>query len=276
MEVSGLRVTPWRRYGHDRLYVSLPDGVNIAWFDRRSGQLTVLAEPYRAQALAALAPYRAGAPGPAPEPPGPPPPQDDLALNRPGEALHARISELAPVRWRELLRRVLRRPSDVDRWRTGLRGEQIVAAELARLTGGGWYVLHAVPLPRDVDIDHLLIGPGGVFCLNTKHHPKASVRVGDDMVWLGRQSYPHVRKSRREAVRASAVLSRHCGFPVPVQPVLVFVGAAKLTVSPTLRDVRVLRERQLGTLGATGGVLSPSAAERVHTTARNRRIWRTA
>ncbi|MFF6784538.1 nuclease-related domain-containing protein [Streptomyces sp. NPDC012510] len=27
----------------------------------------------------------------------------------------------------------------------------------------GWWVLHSIPLPRNVDLDHLLIGPGGVF-----------------------------------------------------------------------------------------------------------------
>jgi hypothetical protein len=45
--VNELRVVPWKRYGHDRLYVNLPDGENVAWLDRRTGQLNLLIDEYR-------------------------------------------------------------------------------------------------------------------------------------------------------------------------------------------------------------------------------------
>ncbi|MCZ0989133.1 nuclease-related domain-containing protein [Streptomyces diastatochromogenes] len=38
-----------------------------------------------------------------------------------------------------------------------------MGAELDRLRPQGWRVLHSVPLPREVDLDHLLIGPGGLL-----------------------------------------------------------------------------------------------------------------
>ncbi|MCE0446144.1 NERD domain-containing protein [Streptomyces tricolor] len=44
--------------------------------------------------------------------------------------------------------------------------------ELERLASYGWHVLHGVPKSNGGDIDHLLIGPGGVFSLNTKTHPR--------------------------------------------------------------------------------------------------------
>ncbi|MEV0525811.1 nuclease-related domain-containing protein [Streptomyces sp. NPDC050439] len=52
---------------------------------------------------------------------------------------------------------------------------------MARLSSYGWRVLHGVPKANGGDIDHLLIGPGGVFSINTKNHDAASVWVGDMM-----------------------------------------------------------------------------------------------
>ncbi|MGD9485615.1 nuclease-related domain-containing protein [Streptomyces sp. TRM70308] len=274
----GLRISPWHRHGHERLSVSLPGGERIAWYDRRSGRLTVLVEAYRDQALATLTPYLTGRPHPSaqtpPDPLAAPLPQDDLALHRPGETPRRTAGAPRPGR-RALLRRLAGGRPDAARGHADPRGEHVVGAELERLTGGGWYVLHAVPLPPETAIDHLLVGPGGVFCLHTERHPRATARVGEDLVRVGRHAHPYVRQARREAVHASAALTRHCGFPVPVRPVLVLVGVRRLTVVPTLHDVCVLRDRQLGALGATGGVLSPATAARVHAVARDRATWPT-
>jgi hypothetical protein len=38
------RVSAWRRYGHDRLYLNLPSGQKVAWFDCRSGKPHLLVE----------------------------------------------------------------------------------------------------------------------------------------------------------------------------------------------------------------------------------------
>ncbi|UFR07365.1 NERD domain-containing protein [Streptomyces sp. Go40/10] len=77
----------------------------------------------------------------------------------------------------------------------------------------------------EVDIDHLLIGPGGVFSINTRHHHKRAVRVGDDFVKVDHgKPEPYARKSRAEASRVARVLERYGDFSVPVEPVLVFVG----------------------------------------------------
>jgi hypothetical protein len=57
---------------------------------------------------------------------------------------------------------LLGRHSEAYGWRKGLAGERKVGAELERLVRKDWRVLHSIPLPRDVDIDHLLIGTGGV------------------------------------------------------------------------------------------------------------------
>ncbi|AXK37674.1 NERD domain-containing protein [Streptomyces armeniacus] len=335
--MSGLRVSRWKRYGHDRLYVSTAEGAAVAWLDCRNGEVTVLAESHREGALEALRPYLAArrpeppptesgpaaerptgeppAPSASAEPPAPaaprspdaraapgrspapdgvrlpsaperargsataaPPlsPDDDLARNRPGESSQRKLDELgvhpAAHLFRRLLR-LLRLRSDAESWHRGLQGERAVAAELRRRCPDGWRVLHSIPLPGDVALDHLLIGPGGVFCVSTESHPKAQIQVGDDVVKIGGQDYPYVRESRGEAAGAARVLSRACGFTVEVTPLLVFVGAASVTVEPALLDVRAVERRQLAALVAASGVLAPQRVEEVYAAARDRRTW---
>ncbi|MFT9787506.1 nuclease-related domain-containing protein [Streptomyces rhizosphaericola] len=269
--MSGLRVSVWKSYGHDRLYVNRSDGEKVAWLDRRTGYLQLLVEEQRDAVLDALAPYLTALPGPVAhkalrfE--------DDLARNRPGDALQEKVDELTPGFWRWVLARSSGRRLEVDSWRTGLAGERRVGAELERLVRRGWRVLHSIPLAGNVDIDHVLIGPGGAFCFNTKCHRGARVWVGDDSVRIGGQSYPYVRKSRAEARRASAALTRACGFPVEVQPVLAFVAVAELQVVPTLRDVRVLQERDIAAFKHLETGWRPDKAELVYAAARDRHTW---
>ncbi|MET9291513.1 NERD domain-containing protein [Streptomyces sp. NPDC003077] len=204
------------------------------------------------------------------------PPDDDLAPNRPGEALRSRLAEQPRGAAALLFARVLGRHPPQDAWRGALLAASAVGAELDGLGAGGWYVLHSVPLPPNAVIDHLLIGPGGVLCVQDHHVPRARVRVGGDEVRTGRrgQVFPYVRWCRQAAHRASYVLTRGCGFAVRVRPVLAFVGAARVEVDPGLRGIRVARdEREAAALGALGGVLAPERVERVHTVARNRRTW---
>lgn len=282
--VSDLKITVWKRYGHDRLYVNLANGVAVAFLDRDTGRVTVLREEHRGAAMEVLARYVppvAPTLAPPSRPPTPPLPpltvQDDLALNRPGAALRDKLAVEGPGPVERLIAWLLRRDSEWDSWRKGLAGERRVGSELQRLSSRGWRVLHSVPLPREVDIDHLLIGPGGVFSINTKHHQNAKVWVGDDSVKVNHgRPHPYARKSRAEARRVQKVLGPHCDFEVPVEPVMVFVGVSELKRVATLLDVRVYREREVAALGPLKGALSLEQVERVYQVARHRRAWELA
>lgn len=283
--MSELRVTPWKRYGHDRLYVSTPDGTNVAWFDRKTGELKLLVEHARDAALDALAPYVTEHAPPRPHQdsgaPAPPRPQDspenDLALNRPGEALRRMLAAEAPGKWERLCAKLLRFRSEWDSGESGLKGEIRIGRHLDRLASrGDWHVLHSVPLPRDVDIDHLLIGPGGVFCVNTKRHPGKDVWVGDHVAKINNgtpQHYP--RKARAEAERVRKTLQPHCDFPLTVHPVLAFTGTSRLRTAPTLKDVHVYEDRGILALRRTPRTLTPTQIATLHNTARNRTTWPT-
>ncbi|MCS0635111.1 NERD domain-containing protein [Streptomyces sp. LP05-1] len=308
-----LRVSEWRRHGHDRLYVNAPGGRTVAWFDRKTGRVEVKDELLRSAILDALAPHltRPGpplstprpGPGPGPGPlpatrPGPPSsgprpavappaplaspapplyPEHDLALHRPGDLLRPKAREESPAVLLRCLRWLLGRPVPAGPWTTGLRGEKLVGRELARLERHGWHALHSIPLSPTWDIDHLLIGPGGVFSLNTKHHPAKAVWVGDHAVRVNHgEPRPYLRKSRQEAATVKRALERATGFPVDVTPLLVFVRPARLDVVPTLRDVRALRERDLTAYGRVTGKLHPGQVEALYTAARDRRAWSAA
>jgi hypothetical protein len=279
--VSELRVSPWKRYGHDRLYVNRAGGEKVAWLDRRTGTLHVFAEEDREAALEALAPYldqwtssqaRDSSSTPV-DGRGQQESTADLSTNKPGAAVRDKLEELAPGWVERALAILLGRRSETYGWRRGLAGERKMGAELERLTSRGWRVLHSVPLPRDVDIDHLLIGPGGVFCVNTKFHKRARVWVGDDSVKIHGQSYPYVRKSRAEARRASGALTRACGFTFDVYPVLAFVGVERLTTVPTLRDVRVVRQREVSAFKGMTGVWTPAEVDAIYVSACRQRTW---
>jgi len=55
-----------------------------------------------------------------------------------------------------------------ERWARGAAGERKVGATLEAL-GPGWHVLHDIYLGRG-NIDHIVVGPGGTFTVETKSH----------------------------------------------------------------------------------------------------------
>ncbi|MFJ9023636.1 nuclease-related domain-containing protein [Streptomyces sp. NPDC102259] len=79
-------------------------------------------------------------------------------------------------------------------------------------------------------MDHLAIGPAGVFAINSKRHRGKSVWYGDAAITVNGATTRHIAISQSEARRIARVLSRHCGVAVPVRPVISVVHAARLTV----------------------------------------------
>lgn len=268
--MSGLRVIPTWRHGQERLYVCLRDGRNIAWYDREAARINLLSEDRREDVLEVLGPFVTG-----PVTVGPPPvptpaelarltlhPDDDLAPNRPGEALLVDLDRDPGPTHR------LRRP---DPRRRALTAEQAVGEALDRLDGAGWHALHSIALPGGDRIHHLVIGPGGLFALHALYARKQKVTISDPMVSLGRREpYPLLRRVRADADRASYALTAE------VHPVLVLVGPSGVAIPGPLREVRVLRETEVEGLGRLGGVLKPADVEALHAMARDRRVWAAA
>ena len=209
--------------------------------------------------------------------PGDAPGWQDLAANRPGSAARHKALELrqaAPIK--TFVARVLNVHTDERGWRIGADGEEKVAMRLQRL-GEGWYVLHAVPVgEKDSDIDHVVIGPPGVFTLNTKNHSRARVWIAERSFLVNGRKTDYLSKSRFEAERASKLLSASCRFPITAEPVIVVMAAA-LTIKAQPRDVHVVARKQITNwLSSRPPVLDPKTVDTIHEQARRDSTWRTA
>jgi Nuclease-related domain len=80
-----------------------------------------------------------------------------------------------------------RASADTLVWRRGAAGERRTARLLAPLERRGWAVLHDLAIPGTAaNIDHLVIGPGGVLVIDSKQY-RGKLRLDSyGMVWHGR------------------------------------------------------------------------------------------
>ncbi len=163
----------------------------------------------------------------------------DLASNRPGQSVLEQADQLyADWRQQPLLRRLLTRRDDRS-WRLGAAGEELVARRLTKL-GEAYQILHSIPIGnRQSGIDHLVIGPGGIFAVNTKSHAGKSIWVRDETVLINGQRVHHVRNSRFETDRVARILSELMGYDVPVTGLVLVVHQRDFAVREQPRDGRV-------------------------------------
>lgn len=301
--MSDLAVVPWSRYGKKRLYVKTADGTEVGHIDLVTGAIVATADGF-ADELAAIArarldlpvasrpisesppaswapPQPVDAPHLVPVGDGPPlecvdvPGNVDVSTNIAGAAARAKRDEVnaqAPVR--NLVARMLGVKTDERAWRVGAKGEEKVGKELTKLPEG-WHVLHAVQVSdAGTDIDHVVIGPAGVFTLNSKRHPDGKVTVYDRALYVNGVKVDYLNKSRGEARRASRLLTDSCGFPVPVCSAIVFVDLADIKEKGRPDDVLITTRRRLVSLLQGLPVsLSPDKARAIHQQACDGRTW---
>ncbi|TQO20520.1 nuclease-like protein [Rhodoglobus vestalii] len=167
--------------------------------------------------------------------------------------------------------------ADAASWFSGAHGELKVGALLSRL-GTEWTVLHAVPAGTgDSDIDHVAIGPAGVFTINTKRHRGQKIWVGNHVLMVGGHKTDHLRNSRHEAARAAERLTAAAGIPVDVHPIVAIVDAAPFTVKQSPSEVSVMDARSLRRwLKRRKALLDPETVQRISDAAMDSRIWHAA
>jgi Nuclease-related domain len=131
-------------------------------------------------------------------------------------------------------------------------GELLVGDMLDNL-GPRWDVLHVVPVDTDErDLDHLVIGPPGVFTISTENFPGQEFRVngealsvGNRQLAVGSRQLDHILMARRLGERAAERLSAAAGRPVEVTPLLVAVTPTRLVLREAPRGVGVVTSKQL-------------------------------
>lgn len=204
----------------------------------------------------------------------------DLAATRAGAAAREQalaLKQTAPVR--TFLARVLGVKTDERAWRIGADAEEEVAARLRKL-GDAWKVLHAVPVGENgSDIDHVVIGPGGVFTINTKHHPDAAIWVGGNTFMVDGHRVPYVRNSRFEAQRTARMLTAALGgVPVSTTGLIAVMGARKgftIRTQPDDGAVVVMTRREIARwLDKRPEVLTSEEVEAIYAVARRSDTWR--
>jgi len=133
---------------------------------------------------------------------------------------------------------------DAVAWRRGAAGEQRTARLLAGLERQGWVVLHDLAIPgSQANLDHLVIGPGGVFVIDSKHYRGRLQLDGFGRLWHGRYPLaPTLQAVSFEADQAALVLTDP---DVVVVPILAVHGAQVPWGKVVMQGVPVVAARRL-------------------------------
>lgn len=159
-------------------------------------------------------------------------------------------------------------------WYLGALGEIVVAEKLERL-GDGWRVINAVPVgAAGSDIDHVVVGPPGVFTINTKAHANKKVWAAGHALRINGFKQNYVRNSQHEAARASKLLTTAVGRPIAVTPLIVMVGISELNYGLHKPEVDVVISRGIvRNLRRRRPILTPDEVSEIADVASRRGTW---
>lgn len=130
----------------------------------------------------------------------------------------------------------------------GERGELKVAELLEGLRATGYRAFH--DLRRDgYNIDHVVVGPSGVFVIETKFrsgYGEIEFRNGQGLFVGGRQEENDpLLQARRNARDLNQLIREDCGIDRWVSPLVVFVGDWRIKNRWRETDARVLTANQV-------------------------------
>lgn len=147
----------------------------------------------------------------------------------------------------------LRKLYQIRDYRRGLLGEQAMAEELQALLAHGYQVFHDVPGSDKWNIDHVAVGPAGVFAIETKYRtkkPGEANKRDNEAVFDGYKiQYPSGfdaeahQQAERNARWLAKELTKAVAERVAVQPIVALPGWwVTLKVNS---DVKVLSGKQV-------------------------------
>lgn len=137
--------------------------------------------------------------------------------------------------------------------RLGFAGERVVGEALNQLLVDGFRVFHDLPFDG-FNIDHVIVGPAGVFAVETKTRRKRSDMKGPEKArvifngqsleypWGGQETHG-VEQAARNAETLSKWLTKATGEATPVNAMLVLPGW--FVVCQKAGSVIVLNEKQI-------------------------------
>jgi hypothetical protein len=164
------------------------------------------------------------------------------------------------------------RPSEQARgWRRGAHGERRTARLLRRLARDGFVIFHDLAVPgADANLDHLVIGPTGVFVIDSKQWTGQVYQTADGLAWHNHYRLDRTLDTVRwEAETVSRLLGTRATALVCVHGAQVHGGGGEaqgVAIMPAgrLRDAlgqdRVLSDADVQLLAATARLrLRPAA-----------------
>jgi hypothetical protein len=192
-----------------------------------------------------------------------------IGIGRGYEALYWVLGSVLTI---FLVWRVLALIGQRRRKRIGLAGEMATGEELNRLMLDGFHVYHDFPADR-FNIDHIVVGPSGVFAVETKARSKGSRgnRMAEAKVTYDgeRLRFPSwgttepIDQAKAQAAWLSKWLSGAVGEPVKATPMVAIPGWYVERKAPD--GIPVLNPKQVKTYldAKKEGVLSESMIKRI-------------
>jgi hypothetical protein len=163
---------------------------------------------------------------------------------------------------------------EAERWSRGAAGEERVGRALDALPANRWWTRHDIAVGcNGVNIDHLVIGVGGVFSVNTK--------TSTGGVWIGARAFlvngektAYYPKAAAEARNVRERLSRTLARDIEVWPVIAVV-AERMAVEAQPSDLTVVAVDEIRAwLGSLPDRMSPHEAYAIVLAAHDPATWR--
>jgi len=158
----------------------------------------------------------------------------------------------------------------------GFLGERAVGEELNQLLADGWSVFHDVPChenpnAKPFNVDHVVVGTGGLFAIETKTRRKRKEADGHKVRFNGKTlDYPWgsedwgVKQAQERAHHLSQWLSKKLQTDISAAPVLILPGWYVDRIGKG--DVTVINEGEIGSVFRNehkAGRLKPETASAI-------------
>ncbi|WP_241979689.1 nuclease-related domain-containing protein [Cryobacterium suzukii] len=153
--------------------------------------------------------------------------------NRPPQSRLARALGAAPLDANELS------------WLRAAQAEMIVGDILTRLPDD-YTVYHSLPIRSTAFwVDHLVVGPGGVFSINAKTHWDRDLNGSPRSIPIGNHAMPYLRDARFESAQITALLAKVMPEAAVVEPLIVLVNPHKILLNRKPNAVTVIDSPRL-------------------------------
>jgi hypothetical protein len=159
--------------------------------------------------------------------------------------------------------------SGVSSYFKGARGEEIVAVWLAAGLPGGYHVFHDLERAGSVPIDHLVIGPTGIFVIETKFWSgRVTGRDGELLIDGERPTRSPINQVNAECHALAAFFTDKTGASPDIRAVLCFASGTYCgsgqPLTETVGGASICNVQDLCDLIVSGGTaLTGSEVERL-------------